>query len=292
MTTITMKLVSELRQRTGAAIVACKNALVKANGDLDAAIRLLQERGQIIAERKQGCTAAEGLIATHEDETSVAMVEVNCQTDFVARSDLFRTFVRELLQRILHNKINDTVALLSTIYSAEQTVADYCKVLVVQLGENIQIRRLIRVEKTNTILGHYVYMDKIGVIVQISAGDLALAKDLALQIVANNPLSITREDVPEEVIAREREIFSAQVETSGKPQEIVERIVTGRIDKFLNQITLLGQPFIKDSSITVSQLLQKNNARVISFTRFMRGEGIEKQHENFSDVVRKELEKY
>jgi elongation factor Ts len=289
---ISMSLIQELRNLTQAGMVACKNALSETKGDLQAAIKLLERQGQVNADRKSERIAAEGLIAINEDDDAVAMLEVNCETDFVTRSDLFKSFVDELSALALREKVIDLNALLELPFSDTQTVQQQCKLLIAKLGENIRIRRFISIAKTPNVVGHYLYMNKIGVIVQLRDGDEALARDLAIHIVASHPQVITREEIAPEVIEREREIYFAQLESSGKPKDVIERIVSGRIDKFLSQVSLVDQAFIKDPQYTVAQVLSQAKAKVIRFIRFTLGEGLEKQDSDFADSVRQELEKY
>jgi elongation factor Ts len=286
---ITAAQVKELRERTGSGMMECKKALVDAGGDMDAAIEMLRKTGLAKADKKAGRVAAEGLIAVgvSEDGRSATLVEVNCETDFVAKKAGFQEFANAIAQRILAGKPADIAALLDMpLHDGEETSIELArKSLIASIGENINVRRFTRLDATQGILAHYQHGVRIGVLVELQGGDAELARDIAMHIAASKPQCVTEADVPGEVLEKEREIFSAQAETSGKPANIIEKMVDGRIRKFLAEITLVGQPFVKDPDQTVGQLLKSAGAGVACFARMELGEGIEKKSENFADEV-------
>ena len=286
---ITAAQVKELRERTGSGMMECKKALVDAGGDMDAAIEMLRKTGLAKADKKAGRVAAEGLIAVgvSEDGRSATLVEVNCETDFVARKAEFQEFANAIAHRILAGKPADIEALMDMpLQDGEQTSIELArKSLIASIGENINVRRYTRLDATKGILAHYQHGVRIGVLVELEGGDAELARDIAMHIAASKPQCVAEADVPGEVLQKEREIFSAQAETSGKPATIIEKMVDGRIRKFLAEITLVGQPFVKDPDQTVGQLLKSAGAGVVDFARMELGEGIEKKAENFADEV-------
>ncbi len=284
---ITAVLVQELRTRTGAGMMDCKKALVAAEGNLDAAAEAMRKSGQIQAEKKSGRIAAEGLIVIKSNADLAIILEINCETDFVSRDDNFKQFADDVAQLALDNKLESVASLLTLAFpKTGLTVETTRQNLIAKLGENIQIRRLTRVySQLDGVLGAYVHTGRLGAIVQLQGGNEQLAKDLALHIIASNPLVISAEDVSNEVIAKEREIFTAQAQASGKPPAVIDKMIEGRISKFLNEVSLLGQPFIKDEKITVKELLDGSQSKVISFVRFAVGEGIEKPTEDFAKAV-------
>ena len=286
-TKITAAMVQELRARTGAGMMDCKQALAAAGGNLDAAAEAMRKSGQIQAEKKSGRIAAEGLIVikTKPETSSAIILEVNCETDFVARDENFKQFAERTAQCALDHQISTVEALLNFTLDTE-TVEKAREALVAKLGENIQLRRLQLVTvKAEAILGYYVHMGRIGAIVQLKGGDERLAKDLALHIIANNPEVISADDIAEQIIAKEREIIMAQSQGSGKPQAVINKIVEGRLNKFRDEMSLLGQAFVKDPDLRVGQLLKNTGAEVISFVRYAVGEGIEKPTEDFAEAV-------
>lgn len=284
---ITAVLVQELRTRTGAGMMDCKKALVAAEGNLNAAAEAMRKSGQIQAEKKSGRIAAEGLIVIKSNADLAIILEINCETDFVSRDDNFKQFADDVAQLALDNKLESVASLLTLAFpKTGLTVETTRQNLIAKLGENIQIRRLTRVySQLDGVLGAYVHTGRLGAIVQLQGGNEQLAKDLALHIIASNPLVISAEDVSNEVIAKEREIFTAQAQASGKPPAVIDKMIEGRISKFLNEVSLLGQPFIKDEKITVKELLDGSQSKVISFVRFAVGEGIEKPTEDFAKAV-------
>lgn len=282
---ITASQVKELRERTGAGMMECKRALQATDGDIDAAIEKMRKEGLAKADKKAGRTAAEGMIVLAEQGPAVAMVEINSETDFVAKSEQFQAFAGRVAQGVLQQGAGDHEALQALALDGE-TVDEARRALVAKVGENVAVRRAARVEAGDGgYVAAYSHGGRIGVLVAVQGGDAALARDLALHIAASSPQYIRPDDVPDEVKAREREIFSAQAEGSGKPAEIVEKMVEGRLRKFLNEITLEGQPFVKDPDTTVAKLLKRNGATVLRFERFEVGEGIHKEEGNFAEEV-------
>jgi elongation factor Ts len=286
---ITAAQVKELRERTGSGMMECKKALVDAAGDMDAAIEALRKTGLAKADKKAGRVAAEGLIAVgiSEDGRSATLVELNCETDFVARKTEFQDFANAIAHRILAGKPADIEALLAMpLRDGEETGIELArKSLIASIGENINLRRFVRRDATKGTLAHYQHGVRIGVLVELQGGDAGLARDIAMHIAASRPQYVSEAEVPGEVIEKEREIFSAQAQASGKPANIIEKMVDGRIRKFLAEITLVGQPFVKDPDRTVGQLLKDAGASVTGFERMELGEGIEKKTENFADEV-------
>jgi elongation factor Ts len=282
-------MVKELRERTGAGMMECKKALVDAGGDMDAAIEEMRKSGLAKADKKASRVAAEGkvILATSDDGRHAVMVEVNSETDFVAKDGNFNAFANAVAAKALATAPADVDALLASDLDG-QTVEEARQALIAKIGENIQVRRFVRTD-TDATLGGYVHGGKIGVLVEVEGGDAELAHDVALHIAAMNPEFISDDDVPADVIAKEKDILIAQAADSGKPAEIIEKMVTGRLRKHLAGITLLGQPFVKDGDLTVGKLLQQRGATVKGFDRLVVGEGIEKKQENFAEEVMQQV---
>jgi elongation factor Ts len=282
-------MVKELRERTGAGMMECKKALVETGGDMEAAVEFLRKSGLAQADKKSARVAAEGkiVLATSDDQKQAVMVEVNCETDFVAKDENFGGFTRAVARNALAMEGTDVATLMAT-ESNGMTLEQARQALVAKIGENIQVRRITRTHSDET-LGSYVHGGRIGVTVDLSGGDTELARDLAMHIAAMNPEFISADDVPADVMAKEKDILVAQALESGKPPEIVEKMVTGRLRKHISGITLLGQPFVKDGDITVGELLVQNDATVNGFSRLAVGEGIEKKQENFADEVMQQV---
>jgi elongation factor Ts len=282
--------VKELRERTGSGMMECKKALVEAGGDMDAAAEALRVAGMAKADKKASRVAAEGLVVveTAADGKTAAIVEVNCETDFVAKKEDFQEFAHAIAKRVLADDPADIDALLAMpLHDGDATsIEDARKSLIATIGENIGVRRFVRVESSGRI-STYTHGVRIGVLVDMDGGDAELGKDLAMHIAAHDPrpVCISEEQVPAEMVAKEREIFTAQARDSGKPENIIEKMIEGRIRKFLGEITLLGQSFVKDPDQTVGKLLESANASVLAFHRVELGEGIEKKVENFADEV-------
>ena len=286
---VTAAMVKEHRERTGAGMMECKKALVETSGDIEAAVEHLRKSGLAQADKKASRVAAEGKIAlsVSEDGKQAVMVEVNCETDFVAKDNSFLAFASAVAANALANNPADVDALMNTSIDGD-TVELARQALVSKIGENIQVRRFVRASTDGT-LGAYLHGGKIGVLVDLAGGDENLARDLAMHVAALNPEFISADDVPEDIIAREKGILVAQAESSGKPQEIIEKMVSGRLRKHLAEITLLGQPFVKDGDLTVAKLLDQNSASVNGFNRLAVGEGIAKKEENFADEVMQQV---
>ena len=279
---VTAALVKELRERTAAGMLDCKKALVETDGDIELAIENMRKNGQAKAAKKAGRIAAEGVILTKVANGVATMMEVNSETDFVARDDGFVKFGQQLIEVAFANKINDMDTLNNTEVDGVK-ISDLRDTLVAKIGENISPRRVISVEGDN--LGAYVHSARIGVIAILQGGDEELAKDIAMHIAASNPQFVKPEQVPAEVVAKEKEIQLDIALQSGKPPEIAEKMVSGRMKKFTGEISLTGQPFVKDPSMLVADLLKSKGADVINFVRFEVGEGIEKKEEDFAAEV-------
>ena len=281
--------VKELRERTGLGMMECKGALAETNGDMEAAAELLRKKAGAKLEKRAGRLAAEGAVAidVNEDRKRAAMVEVNSETDFVAKGDDFMDFSGALAATAADGNPLDVAALMKLPLKndAGETVAQAHASLVAKLGENIHVRRFVRYSTEKGHIGSYVHGRKIGVMVELEGGDGTLAHDLAMHIAASRPEYVSRDKVPEAVIAKEREIFIEQAKESGKPAEIIEKMVTGRVNKYLNEMTLLGQPFVKNPETTVEKLLKRAGAKVARFCRYEVGEGIDKGLEDFAVEV-------
>ena len=282
---VTAAMVKELRERTGAGMMECKTALVEAGGDLDGAAEQMRISGLAKADKKSGRVAAEGVIAVEasSDGKSVAMAEVNSETDFVAKNDDFNDFAKTVCKAVLAGNPADVEAL-GGLDAGGKTVEEVRQELVAKLGENLQIRRFVRHDMCKGTAGVYKHGDRIGVVTEVS-GPESLAKDVAMHVAASRPICIGESDVPSEVLAQEKKILIAEAAESGKPAEIVEKMVEGRLRKYLAEITLLGQPFVKEPDQTVEKLLKAEGAEAHFFARFEVGEGIEKKTENFAEEV-------
>jgi elongation factor Ts len=287
---ISAALVKELRERTGAGMMECKKALVDAGGDVEAAIEEMRKSGIAKAAKKAGRTAADGrvVIKTAADGRAVAMVEVNCETDFVAKGDDFGGFAEQVAARILEEGVSDVDALANLAYGTGggKTIDVARKELVARIGENIAVRRfkVMNVGGDGRI-GAYLHGTRIGVVVAMKGGDESLAKDIAMHIAASKPVAVDSSGVAPELLAKEKEIYAAQAAESGKPAEIIEKMVEGRLRKFLAEVTLVGQPFVKDPDVNVEKILKNAGAQVIGFERYEVGEGIEKETTDFAQEV-------
>lgn len=281
---ISAAMVKELRERTGAGMMECKKALTEAGGDMEAAADQMRISGLAKADKKAGNTAAEGVvnIKLSDNGKRFAMVEINSQTDFAAKATDFIGFVDSVTDAVL----NDSPADVDSIKVNGEAVEEVRKSLVAKIGENIQVRRFATGE-TSGNLGDYSHGGRIGVVVDLEGGDAELAKGIAMHIAASNPVCISEEDVPADLLAKEKEIFTAEAAESGKPAEIVEKMVQGKIRKYLAEVTLMGQIYVKDpeGKQTVAALLKAAGASVKAFHRLEVGEGIEKKEENFADEV-------
>ena len=281
-------MVKELRERTGSGMMECKKALQEADGDIDVAIENMRKSGMAKADKKSGRVAAEGrvVIKISDDGKSAAVVEVNCETDFVSGGDDFLSFVDAIATTALKNKPADIAALSEmTLEGSSETVEQARKEKIAKVGENMQLRRFELLETTAGTFGSYLHGTRMGVLVEMENGNDELIKDVAMHIAASNPLCVSEAEVPADVLEKEKEILRAQALESGKPADIVEKMLAGRIRKYLAEITLLGQSFVKDPDKTVETLLSDAGATVNRFVRYEVGEGIEKKQENFADEV-------
>ena len=285
---ITASMVKELRERTGSGMMECKKALQEADGDIDVAIENMRKSGMAKADKKSGRVAAEGrvVIKISDDGKSAAVVEVNCETDFVSGGDDFLSFVDAIATTALKNKPADLAALSEmTLEGSSESIEEARKEKIAKVGENMQLRRFELLETTTGTFGSYLHGTRMGVLVEMENGNDELIKDVAMHIAASNPLCVSEAEVPADVLEKEKEILRAQALESGKPADIVEKMLTGRIRKYLAEITLLGQSFVKDPDKTVETLLSDAGATVNRFVRYEVGEGIEKKQENFADEV-------
>jgi len=280
---ITASLVKELRERTGAGMMDCKAALKDANGDIESAIEIMRKSGAAKAAKKAGRIAAEGIISIKQKENNIVMIEVNCETDFVAKDDNFLSFSEAIVDVIMEHDVNDIDNLLKLNFE-NQTIEEATQQLVTKIGEKVTIRRFEKCSIKNQV-GIYLHGTRIGVVVEIEGGDQELAKDIAMHIAASKPLYINEDNVSKEVLDKEREIYTAQAKESGKPEEIIKKMVDGRIKKYIKEITLLGQPFVKDPDQSIEGILKLAEANVRSFIRYEVGEGIEKRSDNFAEEV-------
>jgi len=286
---VTASMVKELRERTGAGMMECKKALVETDGDLDAAVEFLRKSGLAQADKKASRIAADGRIAlaSKEDRSEVVMVEINCETDFVAKDANFLAFTDAVASNALAASSDDVEAIMATEFDGT-SLESARQALVTKIGENIQVRRMARMTGCNNV-GAYIHGGHIGVMVDLEGGDEELARDIAMHIAALNPAFIDVDDVPADVLEKEKQFLISQAADSGKPADIIEKMVSGRMRKHLSTITLLGQDFVKDGDITVATLLKQNDAKVKSFTRLVVGEGIEKKVDNFADEVMQQV---
>lgn len=281
---ISASMVKELRERTGAGMMECKKALVEANGDLEAAAEALRKSGQAKADKKAGRVAADGRVVIAKDGNKAVIVEVNSETDFVAKDENFINFAESIAAAVAASGETNVAALASQDIGDGRSIEQARTDLVQKVGENISVRRASIVQADGPI-AFYTHGARIGAIVALEGGDEELARDIAMHIAAINPVCVDESGVPADTLERERRIFTEQANDSGKPPEIIEKMVTGRVAKFLKEITLVGQPFVKDPDITVGKLLKGADASVVSFIRFEVGEGIEKKEDNFVEEV-------
>lgn len=280
MAAITTALIKELRERTGVGMMDCKKALAATDGDIEVAIENLRKAGAAAAAKKAGRIAAEGMIAQagSADGSAVILLEVNSETDFVAKDDGFKGFAASVAQTVLEGNPVDVEAL-NAMNIGDATVEEARQALISKIGENIGVRRFARLD--GGTLGSYIHGVKIGVIVKLEGGTTELAKDVAMHIAASNPNCISETDMPAELLEKEKEIFVAQARESGKPDNIIEKMIEGRMRKFLKENTLLGQAFVKNPDQSIEQLLKEGGASVVSYQRLEVGEGIEKKEDDF-----------
>ena len=289
---VTASLVKELREKTGAGMMDCKKVLTETDGDMEKAAELLRERGIAKAAKKSGRVAAEGLVCSYvsEDKKVGAIVEVNAETDFVAKNEEFKAFCADVAEIVAKTNPADVEALLVEKYKdTDKTVQETLTGKIATIGENMTIRRFARFE-TNGLVESYIHGDgKIAVLVELAKGDSTLAKDVCMQIAAAKPEYLKREDVPADAVNKEMEILKAQAMNEGKPAEIAEKMVQGRIGKFYSEICLLDQEFVKDPNVKVGAMVSSKGGEIVRFARFEKGEGIEKKEENFAEEVMKQL---
>ena len=289
---VTASQVKDLREKTGAGMMDCKKVLTETDGDMEKAIELLRERGIAKAAKKSGRIAAEGLVEAYvsEDGKVGAIVEVNSETDFVAKNEEFKTFVMNVAKQVVEKNPKDVEELLAqdSIEVPEKTVNEVLVDKIAKIGENMTVRRFARFESEG-LVEKYIHGDgKIAVLVNMKKGTPEVAKDICMQIAAARPEYLNEQSVPVERVEKEKEILKAQTMNEGKPEAIAEKIVQGRIGKFFSEICLVDQAFVKDPNKKVSQVLKENDAEVVEFARFEKGEGIEKKEENFAEEVRKQ----
>ena len=283
---ITAAMVKELREITSAGMMDCKKALSETDGDMEAAIEFLRKKGMAGADKKAGRVAAEGVIAVaiSDDKKKAVIAEVNCETDFVAKGDEFKGFADEIAAIALANNTTDIDAVMAANMASGKTVDETRRELIAKIGENMGVRRLELVE-TDGAIGQYQHGEKIGVVVAMEGGDEALIRDVAMHVAAVKPQAVSADDLDAAVIEKERQFQIEQAQSSGKPMEIIEKMIEGRMRKYMAEITLLGQSFVKDPDQTVEKLLKSNSANVVSFIRLEVGEGIEIEETNFADEV-------
>jgi len=286
---ISASMVKELRERTGAGMMECKKALVETGGDLDGAAEHLRKSGQAKADKKASRVAADGRVVVAAEGNKAVIVEVNSETDFVAKDENFIAFSDAVAAAALVSGTTDVEAFASSELADGRTVELARTELISKVGENIGVRRIAFVE-SDSVLASYTHGARIGAVVALEGGDEALARDIAMHVAASNPSCIDEAGVAAEMLENEKRILTEQALESGKPAEIVEKMVLGRINKFLKEITLVGQPFVKDPDVSVGKLLKGAGATVTAFVRFEVGEGIEKKQENFADEVMKQIE--
>ena len=284
---ITAALVKELRERTGSGMMECKKALVASNGDIDAAIEAMRKSGLAKADKKSGRVAADGVIAieTSSDGKSAVMLEVNSETDFVAKAEDFIKFVAQVGNTVLAAQPADLDALMALSVEGGESIDTIRQTLIAKIGENIQIRRFTLMNVEDGVIGSYRHGDRIGSMVKLTGGDMALAKDIAMHVAASRPQAISAADLPAELLEKERDIVATQARESGKPEAIIDKMVEGRMKKFVNEISLLGQDFVKDPDVTVEKLVTKASATVNEIACYEVGEGIEKKEDNFAEEV-------
>lgn len=286
---ITASLVKELRERTGAGMMECKKALVENAGDIDAAAEWLRKSGLAKADKKADRVAAEGRIATAQTQGKALLVEINSETDFVAKDENFLAFTEVVANAALNSDAADVQALKSIKLDSGETIEERRAAVIAKVGENLQVRRLVRIDSTNNVAA-YVHGGRIGVLVELKGGDIELARGIAMHIAAMNPPHVKASDVPAEFIAKEKEIELAKMseKDKAKPTEILEKIISGKINKIVNEVTLYGQPYVLNTDQTVEQAVKAAGAEVIGFQRLVVGEGIEKVVEDYAAEVMKQ----
>lgn len=288
MATISAQLVKELRERTGAGMMECKKALTQTDGDIEKAVEEMRKSGAAKADKKASRVAAEGVIVMSQSANKAVIVEINSETDFVARDENFKKFANDVVAAVANSNAKTLEEVLALTLASGESIEEARKNLIAKIGENINVRRIDALE--GETVGVYSHGGRIGVIVAMNGGNEELAKDVAMHIAASNPIVVSQDQVPEDIVAKEKEIFIAQARESGKPDEIIEKMITGRIRKFLDEQSLVGQPFVKNPDQKVSDLLKASNATVTGFIRFGVGEGIEKEETDFAAEVMSQVQ--
>lgn len=280
---ISAQLVKELRERTGAGMMECKKALLETGGDIEAAVDHMRKTGLAKADKKAGRVAAEGTLAisASADGKQVTLAEVNCETDFVAMGDEFQAFASKVADIAREKALENVEALSAAEFTSGVSVDERRRELIAKIGENMSVRRFVTLNTANGILGSYLHGKKIGVLVEVEGGDAELAKDLAMQVAAGNPIALDAQSLPQDFLDRENEIHRSKAQDSGKPANVIEKMVEGAMKKLFSEVTLLGQKFIKDPDVTIEQLLKSKGAKVIQYVRYELGEGIEKEESDF-----------
>ncbi|MDO5091483.1 MAG: translation elongation factor Ts [Cardiobacteriaceae bacterium] len=280
---ISAQLVKELRERTGAGMMECKKALQEVGGDIEAAIEHMRKTGLAKADKKAGRVAAEGalVVSASADNKVATLLEANCETDFVAMGDEFRGFASRLADIAREQNLDSVDALNASAFEPGVTVDEKRRALVAKIGENMSVRRFVTLKSESGVIGSYLHGQKIGVLVEVEGGDIQLAKDIAMHVAASNPIALDAASLPQDFLDKENEIHTAKAQASGKPANIIEKMVEGAMKKLFGEVTLMGQSFIKEPDMTIEQLLAKHNAKVIRFVRYELGEGIEKEETDF-----------
>ena len=293
MSNITAQMVKELRDRTGAGMMECKKALLDSSGNMDKAVEEMRKAGQAKADKKSSRIAAEGVVTLSiSDDNSIAnMVEINCETDFVAKDENFLKFVKTISEVSLKNYKGSVDDFNNSKHPSGKTIEEIRLELVSKVGENVKIRRVQNIKNDGNYMGHYMHGTKIGVAVVLQKENKELAKDVCMHIAAMKPRALNANDIPQEDLEKEREIFVAQAKESGKPDDIIQKMVDGKLKKYISEVTLVDQTFVKDNEITISKLLEKHDNSVLSFYRLEVGEGVEKKDENFADEVMAQIKK-
>ena len=293
MSNITAQMVKELRDRTGAGMMECKKALLEASGNMEKAVEEMRKAGQAKADKKSSRIAAEGVLtlSVSEDNKIANMIEINCETDFVAKDANFLEFVKTISEVSLQNYNGSLDDFNNSKCISGKTIEETRLELVSKVGENVKIRRIQSIANDGNYMGHYMHGAKIGVVVILEKENEDLAKDICMHIAAMKPLALNSSEIPQEDLDKEREIFSAQAKESGKPDDIIQKMVDGKMKKYISEVTLVDQSFVKDSEITINKLLETHDNSVLLFYRLEVGEGIEKKDENFADEVMAQIKK-
>jgi len=291
MSNITAQMVKELRDRTGAGMMECKKALVESEGNMDKAIETMRKAGQAKADKKSSRIAAEGVVTLVMKDGYANMIEINCETDFVAKDENFLEFVKVISDASIVSYKENLEDFINSKNASGKTIEETRLELVSKVGENVKIRRIKSIDGKDSYLGHYMHGSKIGVVVTLEKENDELAKDICMHVAAMKPSALNANDISKNDLEKEREIYMAQAKESGKPENIIQKMVDGKIKKYISEVTLVDQTFVKDNDITISELLKKNDNNVLSFHRMEVGEGIEKKDENFADEVMAQIKK-